>query len=249
MYRGIPSGYISSLEQRLLETEAALFDALALTELSNLGNEAENAQMSAQNSLQSLAEHSNSLSREAKVDEWKRVSLAPAANRQIWLQEKLRIVRKRGGRGEGSSDEENPRSHQMEHPWPASSYIQQIGEGVKSGEGNSHFNYENPYLDIPASKDLSDQAKPNVTSPQQIDNGTIGLNGEAESPYDLDGMMDNSHILEGQHLSKLHTPQSSAGMGHLPSLVESHQPPRAANSTHKSQETRQQSLEQWQRYF
>ncbi|KAH7310243.1 hypothetical protein BKA65DRAFT_518696 [Rhexocercosporidium sp. MPI-PUGE-AT-0058] len=85
--RGIPSGFISNLEQRLLETEAALFEALLFIDTQSHQNP-----LPEEESLQrgEFIQRGRGQPRDAKVEEWKRLPLNSAEHQRAWMNEKRR---------------------------------------------------------------------------------------------------------------------------------------------------------------
>jgi hypothetical protein len=77
-HRGIPTGYIASVEKRLAETEYALFLALRPTSDTNM-------QMP---SSEAFSNHILGLSKAGKVDEWERWPLQTEEERRKWWQER-----------------------------------------------------------------------------------------------------------------------------------------------------------------
>jgi hypothetical protein len=112
--RGIPSGYISSLEERLLETEIALFEALSFINIHF--HQGDNTQAESSQYRDAFADHSTALSKQAKVEEWKRLPLTFEDQQKAWLQEKLHVARDYLN----DSIAESPASQGTEHQWPGS---------------------------------------------------------------------------------------------------------------------------------
>ena len=122
--RGIPSGYLTQLEQRLLETEIALFDTLSAS--SSSFQDIKNPQdISLRDS--GFSEHSSSQSKELKIEEWKRFPLALVEQRQVWLQEKFRITK--GQQQPWSATEPFLEGQQQEQQWLGSSQLPGIQNG------------------------------------------------------------------------------------------------------------------------
>lgn len=83
--RGIPTGYISSLEHRLLETEFALFRTLfAIHYPRDDGKQLESRFMD------TFAQETSTQNKSAKVDEWTRFSLGSDSQLLAWVNEKRR---------------------------------------------------------------------------------------------------------------------------------------------------------------
>lgn len=80
--RGFPEGYLSGLEQRLIETEWALFETMA--GLSSL-----DMPEFARDLFQNSAEKQ---SKTARAEEWHRLSIASPEDRYRWFHEKWRIL-------------------------------------------------------------------------------------------------------------------------------------------------------------
>ncbi|KAH8588338.1 hypothetical protein B0O99DRAFT_362433 [Bisporella sp. PMI_857] len=123
--RGIPSGYIYALEQRLLETETALFDALSASSLS-LQNDSGTRIKS--NSYDCFSEHSTAQSKEAKMEEWERLPLMFADQRQNWLREKLHTAKRR--QQSPDSMDRVSGSQEPEDRWLGSSQFQGIRQNA-----------------------------------------------------------------------------------------------------------------------
>lgn len=89
-HRGIPPGYVSSIEQRLLKTEIALFEALSALDVPFDEKQSSKFQLSHRDVLS--AYHA-AQSKEAKMEEWKKLPLDYVEQRQSWQREKIRISR------------------------------------------------------------------------------------------------------------------------------------------------------------
>ncbi|OBT77058.1 hypothetical protein VF21_02877 [Pseudogymnoascus sp. 05NY08] len=113
---GIPSGYISSLEERLIETEIALFEALSFINIHF--HQGGNTQFEPSQYHDAFTNHSTALSKQAKVEEWKRLPLMFEDQQKAWLQEKLHVARRTDYQNDPIS--ESPESHETGHPWPGS---------------------------------------------------------------------------------------------------------------------------------
>jgi hypothetical protein len=114
--RGIPSGYISSLEERLIETEIALFEALSF--INTHFHQGGNTQFEPSQYHDAFTNHSTALSKQAKVEEWRRLPLMFEDQQKAWLQEKIHVASRTDYRNDSIS--ESPGSQQTEHPWPGS---------------------------------------------------------------------------------------------------------------------------------
>jgi hypothetical protein len=83
--RGIPAAYINSLEDRLAETEAALYSAL--TAIDSMANDAAGLR-------RALVHVSGPVTRERskleKLDEWKRLPLRSGEQLHAWFEDKAR---------------------------------------------------------------------------------------------------------------------------------------------------------------
>ncbi|OBT86142.1 hypothetical protein VE02_05743 [Pseudogymnoascus sp. 03VT05] len=125
--QGIPSGYISSLEERLIETEIALFEALSFINVHF--HQSGNTQFEPSQYHDAFTNHSTSLSKQAKVEEWKRLPLMFEDQQKAWLQEKLHVASRKDYQNDSIS--ESPGSQEIEHPWPGSppSLIARHNEG------------------------------------------------------------------------------------------------------------------------
>ena len=69
----------------------------------------------------SFLEYGTSQSKEVKLEEWKRFPLALADQRQVWLQEKIRISNLK--KQPPSSSEQLPNPPEPDHQWPRSSHF------------------------------------------------------------------------------------------------------------------------------
>ncbi|KAF2186002.1 hypothetical protein K469DRAFT_707188 [Zopfia rhizophila CBS 207.26] len=87
--RGIPSGYISFIEQRLLETELVVFELLTAIYQSHTPIDQFRSHESAR---QAVADFSGKQSKSAKVEEWKYFPLASDEQRQRWWQNRQEII-------------------------------------------------------------------------------------------------------------------------------------------------------------
>lgn len=111
--RGIPSGYISSLEERLIETEIALFEALSFINIHF--HQDSNTRSESSQYRDAFTENSMTLSKQAKVEEWKCIPLTFEDQRKTWFQEKLHVINGREYRNDSIG--ESPVSHQTENQW------------------------------------------------------------------------------------------------------------------------------------
>ncbi|KFY31345.1 hypothetical protein V493_01185 [Pseudogymnoascus sp. VKM F-4281 (FW-2241)] len=123
---GIPTGYISSLEERLIETEIALFDALSFINIHF--HQGGNTQVEPSQYHDAFTTHSTSLSKQAKVKEWRRLPLTSEDQQKAWLQEKLHVASRRDYQNDSIG--ESPESQGTEHPWPDSPPFAQHNEAL-----------------------------------------------------------------------------------------------------------------------
>ncbi|CAI6342046.1 unnamed protein product [Periconia digitata] len=87
--RGIPTGYISVLERRLLETELALFEALCSLYKSPIPID---PYISSQGQREAIANYSYKQSKGEKVEEWSSCSLGTEYDRMSWWQSRCTIA-------------------------------------------------------------------------------------------------------------------------------------------------------------
>lgn len=80
--RGIPTGYIAALEQRLVETESALLEALH--KIRALKEEHIDYSVEFDTTYEKLQQHDLEQSKAARVDEWKSFSLKTVVQRRHW---------------------------------------------------------------------------------------------------------------------------------------------------------------------
>lgn len=92
MVRGLPTGYISALEQRLSETEAALYAALRQSR----GEPTE--QMTCQ-----TTQLNDAMPRSARLAQWKRLPLASSTDMDLWCAERRRQLQEAASSGPGST--------------------------------------------------------------------------------------------------------------------------------------------------
>jgi hypothetical protein len=98
--RGIPSGYIALVEQRLLESEIVIFELL--TTLYNCNYPGRQHRMS-HDERRSLSEWSKTQSKSKKVDEWTSFPLGTDEQRQAWWMKKQEAI----GRCDGADAAQN----------------------------------------------------------------------------------------------------------------------------------------------
>jgi len=82
--RGIPTGYISSLENRLAETEAALFQALSNLH-SHPGHSRTEHNAPASELFERFKDHNAGQTRAAQIDSWVQLPLTTSAGQREWL--------------------------------------------------------------------------------------------------------------------------------------------------------------------
>lgn len=104
--RGIPSGYLSSLENRLAETEAALFQALSNLH-SNPGHaRAENIVPDSE-LLERFKDYNAGQTRTAQIDSWAQLPLTTLAGQREWLDNGIAVVASNDAQLDGSVHERN----------------------------------------------------------------------------------------------------------------------------------------------
>lgn len=81
MFSGIPSGYLSYIEQRLLDTEVVVFELLSAIYKSHVPIQ---PQRLSEAERQALAELSQKQAKSAKIEEWKRLPLHTDEHRHEW---------------------------------------------------------------------------------------------------------------------------------------------------------------------
>lgn len=97
LLRGLPTGYITALERRLTETEAALFSTIP-SQRCLYSNVLQVAQQ--------IGDINDNTTRNAKIDSWKRLPLSSERELDLWRSEISERVQSHGG---------NLRFHQ--EPW------------------------------------------------------------------------------------------------------------------------------------
>lgn len=80
--RGIPAGYVSNLERRLAETEAALF--VALTSLRTTSEAVSSADEAIRECLASFKEQTDNETRQEKLNTWYRLPLGSRREQNEW---------------------------------------------------------------------------------------------------------------------------------------------------------------------
>jgi hypothetical protein len=99
--RGIPSGYISFIEQRLLETEIVVLELLSAIYASRVPIE---PQRLPETDRRLLAEYGQKQAKSHKIEEWKNLPLATEEQRRAWWVKKSeRIARSAEASGDCSS--------------------------------------------------------------------------------------------------------------------------------------------------
>lgn len=277
--RGIPSGYISSLEERLIETEIALFEALSFINIHF--HQDSNIQSESSQHRDAFTEHSMALSKQAKVEEWKRIPLTFEDQRKTWFQEKLHVINGREYRND--SIRESPVSHQTENQWlePPLPLLANHNDTqlVPREQLLIHNQNARDYQDIALSRyqptmhgDESLQARPNYSSAttetperlpgmntwankpaqQRMTEGAQVLTREVDSrAHDSYDAVANLQCLDDQQLSpELHTAVERASMGvEVSSSPQGQRSSISSGFARHSLEARRVSSKQWQRYF
>lgn len=279
VYRGIPSGYISNLEQRLVETETALFEALSFASFS-LG-QGDNPQ-SETHVREAFTDHSAAQSKDEKVEEWKRLPLSFKDQRQAWLQERHRIANRK--KDQEFSGLESVTSQGTEVSWmgsPLPQPAQHNGPTSQSMNDNRFLAHAN---DIQHAQDIpSDQSQTTMDEEQSLQNSNFSLRTQLEKPrkrlndelltgesapwqnnddstsalrdedelYDMATLVDNSNFVYGQLGSHLRTPDAQDLTG--PRVSSSSPRDRlssfSSDQTRTPREARQFSSKEWQKYF
>ncbi|ORY03067.1 hypothetical protein BCR34DRAFT_573826 [Clohesyomyces aquaticus] len=90
--RGIPSGYISFLEQRLLQTELLAFELLAIIYQSRTPIDKDHLH---KNAREAIADFSIKQPKSAKIEEWRRFPLTTKEQRKVWWRSKEAIAQRR----------------------------------------------------------------------------------------------------------------------------------------------------------
>ncbi|RFU23747.1 hypothetical protein B7463_g12590, partial [Scytalidium lignicola] len=134
--RGIPAGYISSLEQRLLETEVALFEALSLINNPQYRNDDTQTESSLAGVL---SDQSTRQSKEAKIEEWKRLPLRTPSQRQEWWRDRVAISNGRDSKEAGGGSSMSPGTEN--HQWSGRPPGVQQGNNPTAAQEQPH-----PYL-------------------------------------------------------------------------------------------------------
>ncbi|KAH7349183.1 hypothetical protein BKA66DRAFT_293442 [Pyrenochaeta sp. MPI-SDFR-AT-0127] len=113
--RGIPSGYISIIEQRLLETELVVLELLSTIYNSNIPIDSRRI---SKQSCVSLANFSQKQSKSAKLEEWKNLPLSTDEQRHSWWAKKQELMA-----AEAREDAEGPSHHSptQTNAWPETS--------------------------------------------------------------------------------------------------------------------------------
>lgn len=275
--RGIPSGYISSLEERLIETEIALFEALSFINIHF--HQDRDIQPKSSDHRDAFIEYSMGLSKQAKVEEWKCIPLTFEDQRKTWLQEKLHVVNGRSNDSIG----ESLISHQTENQRLGSSLPlfspYNDTQPTLQGQPLTHNQNVPNNQDIALSRyqptmhgDKSLQVYPNHSSStietpkrlpgmntwankseeQLVTKGVQVFTREIESRvHDSYDVAANSDGLEDrQQLPELHTAIERAPMGEEVSLSpQGRQGSISSGFSRRSTEASRVSLKQWQRYF
>ena len=113
--RGIPSGYISFIEQRLLETEIVVIELLSAIYKSHVPIE---PQRLPEKDCRLLAEYEQKQAKSHKIEEWKNFPLATEEERRAWWLEKTERIAKVDG---ASSDRLLQKRPIATSPWLADS--------------------------------------------------------------------------------------------------------------------------------
>lgn len=277
--RGIPSGYISSLEERLIETEIALFEALSF--INTHFHQGGNTQFEPSQYRDAFTNHSTALSKQAKVKEWKRLPLMFEDQQKAWLQEKLHVASRTDYRNDSISG--SPGSQETEHPWPGSPPLlfarrneEQLAPRRQSliHSENAQENQELIQADyqLVIQDNESLQVNPNYTSatvetPKRPPIVNTWANRPAQQPRseearitarEGDGRVYDSYLGEAnlqflddqRHSPGLQTATEQVPMGlNAPSSSHGRQSSISSGLSRHSLEARKVSSKQWQRYF
>lgn len=93
-FRGIPSGYLSFVEQRLVETEIVVLELLNAIYSTRIPI---NPQPLPDNARRTLLEESQKQAKTAKIDEWKRLPITTGAQQRAWWIKKNECIRDTDG--------------------------------------------------------------------------------------------------------------------------------------------------------
>ncbi|KFX85803.1 hypothetical protein V490_09399 [Pseudogymnoascus sp. VKM F-3557] len=277
--RGIPSGYISSLEERLIETEIALFEALSF--INTHFHQDSSIRTKPSQNRDAFTEYNMSLSKQAKVEEWKCIPLTSEDQRKTWWQEKLHVINGREYRNGPIG--ESPVSHGTENQWlgsplplPANHNDTQL---ASPGQPPIHNHNEGDNHDISLSRyqpaihdDENQHVRPsyssaaievperlpgmdtwaNKSAQQRTTEGIQVFTGEVDSrAQDSYDAVTNPHCLDGrQQSSELHTAINLVPIGvEVSSSPQGQRSSFSGGFTRHSLEARRVSSKQWQRYF
>ncbi|KFY82161.1 hypothetical protein V500_10768 [Pseudogymnoascus sp. VKM F-4518 (FW-2643)] len=276
--RGIPSGYISSLEERLIETEIALFEALSFINIHF--HQDSYIQSESSQHRDAFTEHSMALSKQAKVEEWKFIPLTFEDQRKTWFREKLRVINGREYRNDSIG--ESPVSHQTENQWLGPplpllanhNYTQLVPRGQpfihnQNARDNqdialsryqlamhvdesleARHNYSSATIETPERPGMNTWA--NKSAQQRMTEEPQVLTGEVDSrAHDSYGAVANPQCLDDRQRS----PEPHTGIERVPMGVEVSSSPQGQRNSissgfaRHSLEARRVSSKQWQRYF
>ncbi|EMD64905.1 hypothetical protein COCSADRAFT_315933 [Bipolaris sorokiniana ND90Pr] len=113
--RGIPSGYISFIEQRLLETEIVVLELLSAIYESRVPIE---PQRLPERDRRLLSEYGQKQAKTHKIEEWRNLPLTTEEQRRTWWLKKSERIAKAA---ETSGDHPTQRSPAATSPWAANS--------------------------------------------------------------------------------------------------------------------------------
>jgi hypothetical protein len=208
------------LEQRLLETEIALFETLSFVNGSFRSGDNPRSESFYQ---ECFTEDNTTQSRDAKIEEWKRLPLVSAAQRQAWLQEKAYVIEKRSG--PANPVIEAVTSQETNQQWTGVPILQLVGRGAApqslnhpisnlevahdteeinrnedremiNAEGSQQSDHLSHKQIEPSGRPLSKETWWNHPEPRQM---STGSNVVAEKAYRMDNLENTSYLLPGQH--------------------------------------------------
>lgn len=209
------------------------------------------------------------------MEEWTRLPLATADQRQAWMREKFH--------GAGREDRRNPviefAPQEVETQWTQSSLPEHFGQSNdQSAPPDEAFSQDTPIenMTVPGSYQMSmnngsivqsvshaSQTGPNMvdtfadpnswvgpTAPAQISGGrgVAGSSRQIDAAYDLDGMIDEQ-LSDSQNVSRLQTASLQASLGRPSTNSASPQDQSSSISSSQTRPPRGLSSKEWQRYF
>lgn len=220
------------MEQRLLETEIALFETLSFINGSVRPGDNPRSESFYQ---ECFAENNTTQSRDAKIEEWKRLPLVSAAQRQAWLQEKAYAVERRSG--PVNPVMEAVTSQETDQQWTGLPILQPVGRGALqpldhpiinlevahdteeinrnkdremiNAEGSQQSDHLSHKQIEPSERPLSEETWWNHPEPRQMSTGSNIVAGKA---YRMDNLENTSYLLPGPHLPVVRPENEQGGM-------------------------------------